>query len=186
MIDTYCLYVSDGVQGDIVNTITASETPSAVSPTAAETWLAGFREGWRAPQGPDAFVAHFCPMLAPDVRLIQPQLPTTTGLRAFEEDFVRPLFTLFPDVRGEVKRWAARGEVLYIELTLHATLAGRPLSWRVCDRVTLRDGLAIERESYFDPAPLLSAIARSPRAWPTFLRVQARSFARQLMKRRKP
>jgi hypothetical protein len=173
MIDTYCLYVSDGVQGDIVNTITASETPSAASPTAAESWLADFREGWRAPQGPDAFVAHFCPMLAPDVR-------------AFEEDFVRPLFTLFPDVRGEVERWAARGEVLYTELTLHATLAGRPLSWRVCDRVTLRDGLAIERESYFDPAPLLTAIARSPRAWPTFLRVQARSFARQLMNRRKP
>jgi ketosteroid isomerase-like protein len=174
------------MRGDIVSTITASQTPSAVSPTAAESWLAGFTQGWRAPQGPDAFVAHFRPMLAPEVRLIQPQLATTTGLRAFEEDFVRPLFALFPDVRGEVERWAARGELLYIELTLYATLAGRPLSWRVCDRVTLRDGVAIERESYFDPAPLLTAIARRPRAWPTFLRVQARSFARQLLKGRKP
>jgi hypothetical protein len=169
-----------------VSTITASETASASSPTSAESWLAGFIEGWRAPQGPDAFVANFRPMLAPEVRLIQPQLPTVTGLGAFEEDFVRPLFALFPDVHGEVERWAVRGEVLYIELTLHATLAGRPLSWRVCDRVTLRDGLAIERESYFDPAPLLAAIARRPRAWPTFLRVQARSLARQLTKRRKP
>ncbi len=25
----------------------------------AETWVAGFAEGWRAPTGPDAFVAHF-------------------------------------------------------------------------------------------------------------------------------
>src|SRR6202022_2404151 len=55
MIDTYCLYVSDSVHGDIVSTITASETPNAVSPTAAESWLAGFTDGWRPPQGPGAF-----------------------------------------------------------------------------------------------------------------------------------
>jgi ketosteroid isomerase-like protein len=169
-----------------VSTTIASDPLSAPSPTAAaESWLAGFVEGWRAPQGPDAFAAHFRPLLAPDVRLIQPQLPTATGLDAFEEDFVRPLFALFPDVRGEVERWGARGEVLYIELTLHGTLAGRPLSWRVCDRVTLRDGVAIERESYFDPGPLLAAIARSPRAWPTFLRVQTRTLASRLAERRK-
>jgi len=40
------------------------------SPPSAEAWVAGFVEGWRAPTGPDAFAAHFRPMLAPDVRLI--------------------------------------------------------------------------------------------------------------------
>jgi ketosteroid isomerase-like protein len=152
---------------------------SADANSAAERWAAGFIEGWRAPAGPEAFAQHFRPMLAPDVRLISPQLPTLTGLRAFEEEFVRPLFALFPDVRGEVERWASQGDVLYIEMTLRGTLAGRPVSWRLCDRVTLRDGLAVERESYFDPGPLLAAVARTPRAWPIFLRLQARRLTRQ-------
>jgi ketosteroid isomerase-like protein len=161
-----------------VTTLTPSAPASASAPSSAA-------ERWRAPRGPDAFAAHFRPMLAPDVRLLQPQLPTVTGVRGFEQRVVRPLFTLFPDIRGEVECWAAREDVLYIELTLRATLAGRPVSWRACDRVTLRDGLAVERESYFDPAPLLAAIARSPRAWPAFLRVQARSRISQLKLRRK-
>jgi hypothetical protein len=168
-----------------LSTITHVEPASASSSSAAERWLAGFIEGWRSPRGPDSFAEHFRPMLAPDVRLVQPQLATVTGLRGFEEEFVRPLFAVFPDIRAEVQRWAAREEVLYIELTLHATLAGRAISWRACDRVTLKNGVAVERESYFDPAPLLAAIARSPRSWPAFLREQLRRRKRQLSKRRK-
>jgi hypothetical protein len=72
---------------------------------------------------------------------------------------------------------------VYIELTLRGSLGGRPVAWRVCDRVTLRDGVAVERESYFDPAPLLAAIARTPRAWPTFMRVQASNLVNRLTKR---
>ena len=165
---------------------TAAATTSPPAQSAADAWVAGFIEGWRAPAGPEAFAAHFREMLAPDVRLIQPQLPTVTGRRGFEEQFVRPLFALIPDVRGEVERWAARGETLYIELTLSGTLGGRPVSWRVCDRVTLRDGLAIERESYFDPGPLIAAVIRTPRAWAPFLRLRMSGLANDLRTRRKP
>src|SRR5262249_22690162 len=129
----------------------------------AQAWVAAFAEGWRAPAGPDAFAAHFRPLLAPDVRLIQPQLPTTRGRDAFERDFVRPLFALIPDLRGDVERWAARDGNIYIELTLHGTIGRRPLSWRVCDRIALRAGVAVERESYLDPSPLLRAVLASPR-----------------------
>jgi ketosteroid isomerase-like protein len=165
---------------------TTSAPPSIiVAPTSdAERWVAAFIDGWRAPRGPEQFAAHFRSQLSGEVRLIQPQLPMAVGHRGFEEQFVKPLFALMPDIRGEVERWAARGDHLYIELTLHATLGGRPLSWRVCDRVTLHDGVAIERESYFDPAPLLTALARSPRAWPRFLRVQAGRVANHLRERR--
>jgi ketosteroid isomerase-like protein len=159
--------------------------PTSDHGSAAETWVEGFIAGWRAPRGPEAFAAHFSPMLAPDVRLIQPQLADVVGVRAFEEHFVRPLFGLIPDIRGEVERWVAQGDVAYIELTLRGTLAGRPVSWRVCDRVTLKDGVAIERESYFDPGPLLAAVARTPRAWPTFVRLQLSRLANQLLARRK-
>jgi ketosteroid isomerase-like protein len=158
---------------------------AAVTDLAAEEWVDGFAAGWRAPTGPDQFAAHFREMLAPDVRLIQPQIPTTVGFRAFEEQFVRPVFALIPDLHADVERWAARGETLYIELTLRGTLAGRPLSWRACDRVTLRDGIAVERESYFDPAPLIAAVAMTPRAWPRFLRLQARNLASNLTRRRR-
>jgi len=111
-------------------------------------------------------------------------MPTLVGYDAFKQKFVKPLFALMPDLRGEVERWAARGDTPYIELTLHGTLAERPLSWRVCDRVTLRDGVAIERESYFDPGPLIAAIARTPRAWPKFLRIQASTLVARIGERR--
>jgi ketosteroid isomerase-like protein len=146
--------------------------------------VAGFAEGWRAPAGPEAFSAHFRELLARDVRLIQPQLPTVVGHRAFEEQFVKPLFTLIPDLKGDVERWAARADTVYIELTLRGKLAGRPLSWRVCDRITLRDGVAVERESYFDPAPLIAAVATTPRTWPRFLRMQLPRLTNHLSRRR--
>ena len=152
---------------------------------SAEEWVLGFTRGWRVPGGPEAFASHFREMLAEDVRLIQPQLPPIVGRRAFEEEFVRPLFALMPDVRGEVDRWAVRGEELFIEMTLHGTLGGRRLSWRVCDRVTLRDGVAVERESYFDSLPLLAAVVRAPRSWPGYLRAQARRVIPQIAKGRK-
>jgi ketosteroid isomerase-like protein len=162
----------------------SSTATLTASDTAARAWVDGFAEGWRAPPSAAAFAAHFRPMLAPQIRLIQPQLPTLVGHEAFEEHFVKPLFELIPDLRGDVERWASHGETVYIELTLRGTLGGRPLSWRVCDRVTLRDGRAIERESYVDPSPILAAVARAPRAWPRFVRLQARAFLANLSRRR--
>jgi ketosteroid isomerase-like protein len=160
--------------------VSATGIPAAnatVPDSSAQEWVAGFTEGWRAPSGPEAFAAHFADLLSSDVRLIQPQLPTVIGHHAFEEQFVKPLFTLIPDLHGDVERWAARGDTIYVELTLRGKLAGRPLRLRVCDRVILRDGVAIERESYFDPAPLIIAVMTTPRAWPQFLRLQARKLA---------
>ena len=139
-----------------------------------DDWVASFAEGWRARRGPDTFVAHFRQLLAEDVRLIQPQLPVIVGYADFEQRFVRPLFTLIPDLYGEVERWAARADTLYIELTLRGTLGRRAIAWRACDRITLCDGFAVERESYYDATPLLVALARSPRSWPRFARLRIR------------
>ena len=79
---------------------------------------------------------------------------------------------------------SSHGDTLYIELTLSGTLGGRPLSWRACDRITLRNGVAIERESYLDPSPILAAVARAPRAWPRFLRIRARAALANITRRR--
>lgn len=146
----------------------------------AAAWVAHFAEGWSAPAGARQFCAHFAPVLDPGIRLIAPQTPTTIGLEAFERDFAEPLFELIPDVRAHVDGWASCGPTIFINLTISGTLRrGRSVQWRAVDRVELRDGRAIERESHFDPSPLLAALARSPRAWPAFARLQLRRAVRR-------
>ena len=138
-----------------------------------EAWIEAFTDGWRRPASADAFSDHFEPILDPEVRLVQPQLPTAVGRRAFRELFARPVFTLIPDLRADVHDWAVRGDTAFVEFTLRGTLGRRPIAWRVVDRLSLRDGLLVERRSFFDPAPVVLALATRPRAWPRFLRAQA-------------
>jgi ketosteroid isomerase-like protein len=154
--------------------MSAIATPADTTANAAEAFVAGFTEGWRAPASAEAAATYFERLLAPDVRLIQPQLPTGVGYQALRRQFLEPLFALMPDMRCEVDRWAARGNEVFIELTVFGTVGRRPVRMRACDRFTLRNGLAIERESHVDPTPLLVAVARTPRTWPRFLRNQAR------------
>jgi ketosteroid isomerase-like protein len=145
---------------------------AAAESSATERWVEAFAEGWRAPRSADAFADHFEPWLADDVRMIQPQLPVMVGKRAFRERFARPLFALVPDIHATVRGWAASGDDVLIEFVLEGSIHGRRFRMPVVDRMTLRDGLVCERVAYFDPAPLLGAVARSPRAWPGFLRLQ--------------
>jgi ketosteroid isomerase-like protein len=145
-----------------------------------EEWVRAFIEGWRAPTDADSFADHFDHLMADDVRLIQPQLPTAVGRQAFREQFARPVFELVPDLHATVHRWAAHGDTVLIEFTLAGTLGGRPVSWDCVDRVTLRDGLATERRAYFDPTPLLAAVATRPRAWVRFARLQAQQLRRRI------
>jgi len=148
----------------------SSITPAEPSSEAAQAWVLAFAEGWLAPASADAFADHFQPWFDPHVRLIQPLLPALVGQRAFRERFARPLFALIPDLHGQVERTATRADCAYVELTLRGILGGSPVAWRVCDRTTLRDGLVVERESYFDPLPLLRAILTRPRAWAALAR----------------
>ena len=152
-------------------TITATQTR-----TTAE-WVEGFAEGWRAPTDADAFSDFFAPLLDDEIRLIQPQLPTVVGKRAFREEFARPLFNLLSEIRGEIGSWAATEDgdldVVFIELAIHAKLAGgRSVTLHTTDRITLRDGVAIERVASLDPLELLGPVALSPRAWPAFIRAR--------------
>jgi ketosteroid isomerase-like protein len=162
-----------------------SLAPTEAAPTNAtertvEEWVQEFIEGWRAPTDADSFADHFDELLTDDVRMIQPQVPTAVGRRAFREQFARPVFELIPDLHAQVHRWAAEGDTALIEFTLSGTLGGRPVSWDCVDRVTLRGGRAAERRAYFDPTPLLAAVATRPRVWPRFARLQARQLGRRL------
>jgi ketosteroid isomerase-like protein len=159
-----------------------SNRPDAVpgGDAVAEEWVRGFAEGWRAPTDAESFADHFDALMTADVRLIQPQMPSSVGRRAFREQFARPVFALIPDLHATVHNWATRDDVVLIEFTLSGTLGGRPVSWHCVDSVTLRDGIAMERRAYFDPTPLLRAVASRPKAWPGFLRLQAQQLGRRL------
>ena len=159
-----------------VATASPDTTPEQAADAAA--WVAMFTEGWAHPVDADSFCDHFDPWLHPDVRMIQPSLRPTVGRQAFREQFARPLFELVPDLHGTVEGWAASGDAVYVELRLEGTVGGRPFTMRTCDRIKLRDGKAVERVAYLDPAPLLKAVAASPRSWPGFIRSQIRSLRR--------
>ena len=144
--------------------------------TAAE-WVSEFAAGWRAPTDADSFCDHFDELIAEDVRLVQPQLPEITGKRAFREEFARPLFDLLHDVRGTVGSWASRAEgdaeVVFIELEIRGRLAGgREVTLNTTDKLTLRNGVAVERIANLDPLGLLGGVLLSPRSWPTFIRAR--------------
>jgi hypothetical protein len=128
-----------------------------------------FGEYWRAPtpQGLDL-------VLAERVRLVAPMTPIAhtreEGKRAFAE-----IFELIPDLSAEVHRWGATEDGVLIEFTLSGTAGGGPISWQAVDRFTIGDdGLATERISYFDSAPIALTALRRPRAWPAFLRSRLR------------
>jgi ketosteroid isomerase-like protein len=159
-------------------TATATRETTEEQAADAAAWVAMFAEGWANPVDADTFCDHFDPWFDPEVRMIQPSLRPTTGRKAFREEFARPLFALVPDLHGTVENWAASGDVVYIELRLDGTVGKRKFTMHTCDRIRLRDGKAVERVAYLDPAPLLKAVAASPRSWPRFLRSQLRSLRR--------
>lgn len=160
-----------------------TETKTGAS-AQAEAWVRGFEAGWRDPASAQDFAEHFIPMLDPGIRMVQPQMPTLVGHEAFRRGFVEPLFGLIPDLHGTVRNWAADGDVVFIDIVLEGTLGGRPVRFESVDRVTLRDGLAVERVAFTDPAPLLAAVATRPRAWPRFARTQARQIRAMIEDRR--
>jgi ketosteroid isomerase-like protein len=152
--------------------------------TEAEALVEAFAAGWRAPDGAAGLVENFRPLLHEDVRLLQPQIPPLVGLDQFRTGFAEPLFALMPDLHGEVEDWAARGNSIYIVVRLRGTLAGKPFEFRSCDRLTLHDGRIAVREAFMDPSPMVAAALTRPRAWPLFVRMQARTIQRRLRKGR--
>ncbi len=125
-----------------------------------------FAEFWSAPSvdGLDA-------LLSEEIVLRQPLGPTTRGLRAGKRGFSK-IFAFIPDLHAIVDRWSPTDDGVLIEFRLVGTVGGRSIEWPVVDRFTLKDGMALERVSYFDPTPLLRAIVTRPTSWWRFLRAQ--------------
>jgi ketosteroid isomerase-like protein len=126
----------------------------------AAEFVEAFAKSWAAPT-----VASHSALWHDEIVLVQPLMPKAVGRRACEEGFAR-LFSLIPDLHATVHRWAAaEPDVVFIEFTLEGTFGGRPIAWDAVDRFVLRDGLALERVSYFDSMPVGIEMALRPRGW---------------------
>jgi SnoaL-like domain len=151
----------------------SAAAPSGARAALAADFAARFAEYWSAPT-PERLDM----VLADRVRLLAPMVPATDTLEEGRRAFAA-LFALIPDLKGEVHRWGATADGVLIEFTLSGTTGGAPISWHAVDRFVLGDdGLATERVSYFDSAPIALAVARRPRAWPAFARSRLRSRRR--------
>jgi hypothetical protein len=139
-------------------------TTAASARTAAAEFVEFFAAGWElGARDAEGFFRHFGPRMHPDTALIQPIAPPARGPGALRELF-GPLFKAVPDLTGTLRRWGQTDDGVFIELTLRGHLGSRPVEWTVVDRIILEDGLIRERRSYFDPAPLLKAVALRPHA----------------------
>jgi SnoaL-like protein len=142
---------------------------SDVTEAAAADFVRRFAEYWRAPT-PQGLAT----VLAPEVRLVAPMTPVTHTLNEGQRAFAA-LFEAIGDLTAEVHRWGATEDGVLIEFTLRGIAGGKPISWTAVDRFVLGEaGLATERISYFDSAPIVLAAARRPRAWPAFVRSRLR------------
>jgi ketosteroid isomerase-like protein len=66
-----------------------------------------------------------------------------------------------PDLSWELSNWAAHGDVVYLEWTCRAGVAGRPVAWSGVDRITMRGEKIAEQVVYCDTMPLWAAVDRS-------------------------
>jgi ketosteroid isomerase-like protein len=129
-----------------------------------QNFVEAFKGYWSDPS-----VDALAELLTEDVILRQPLGATTRGLEAGKRAFARILAAI-PDLRATVGRWGPTEDGVLIEFRLHGTVGGKPVEWPAVDRFVLRDGMASERVSYFDPGRLMRAVATRPTSWPRFLR----------------
>jgi steroid delta-isomerase-like uncharacterized protein len=126
-------------------------TPRVQDPAA--DFVARFADFWRPPV--DLRVLET--LLHPESRLIAPGMPVTVGRAAGIEAF-RSVFMLVPDFHIDVVRWRGDGDIVFIETIMRGTMNGHTLEIPAVDRITLRDGMVLERVAYFDAAPMQVAM----------------------------
>ncbi|HJQ43728.1 MAG TPA: hypothetical protein VJ831_11630, partial [Jatrophihabitantaceae bacterium] len=121
-------------------------------PAVHEQVLAAFQKGWDAP-GPYAWS-----FTGLDTEFVQPMLRDGVGAGAWAEEVTR-LVALIPDVRADVRSWAADRDTMLLEIEFSGTLGGKPFGWRAIDKLDITpDGQLLRREAFFDSASLAQTV----------------------------
>lgn len=75
-----------------------------------------------------------------------------------EPDYVRGIKALMPDISLEARSWAARGNVVFVEYAMKATVNGKPIAWDGIGRFKLRDRRVIDAIGRWDPTEIRAAL----------------------------
>lgn len=134
-------------------------------------WVRLFDEVWEAPR---ARLERLLALLSDEIVLKAPtRPPVSRGKEAGRRAFLRA-FRAFPDLHARSKRWASSGDVLFVEMTFTATIAGEVFSWDSVDRFIFRNGEAIERIAFFqDSTAVARRLRRRPAGWRQLYRLAA-------------
>lgn len=132
---------------------------SALAPLAKQ-----FVNAWARPS-----LERFALLMHQDIVLRQPVTPPIRGRDAALHEFAK-IMRWLPDLRGEVDETAQTGNTHLIAWRLGFSLAGRPYTLRIVDRIVEKEGLIGEREAYYDSLGFMLALLRRPRAWAGYLR----------------
>lgn len=84
-----------------------------------------------------------------------------------EPDYVRGIKALLPDISLEMRNWAVRENVIFVEYAMEANVAGKRVAWDGIGRFELRDGRVIDAIGRWDPSAIqnaLQAAAKTERA----------------------
>ena len=122
-----------------------------------------FAATWSRPT-PEQLVA----LLHEDVVLRQPHLRAIRGKAAALAEF-RKLLTALPDFHGEGFNAVGDEQQVFIEWRMTPT-RNHPGHIPAVDRISLRDGLVLERVVYFDQFALLRQVLTRPAIWGGFLK----------------
>jgi hypothetical protein len=76
-----------------------------------------------------------------------------------EPDYVRGIKAMLPDISLEMRNWAAREDVIFVEYAMEATVNGEKLAWDGIGRFKLRDGRVIDAIGRWDPTTVQTALA---------------------------
>jgi hypothetical protein len=118
--------------------------PTPAQLAAARDWVQRFEERWRNPN-PDTLRD----LMHEDTRNLIPPMKVPGNRETVIEHF-RTVLERVPNFKLRIIRWAPVADSLMLEWEGSATVAGKALSWRGVDRVSLRDGKTYEGQVYWD------------------------------------
>jgi len=129
--------------------------PTAAQLAQAEDWVARFAANWAKPSPKKLH-----DLMHADTRNLIPPMKEPgdrEGVVAHFDEVLR----MIPDFRLEVIRWAATADTVMIEWQGSATVAGKALSWRGIDRISLRDSKTYEGQVYWDTRGVAEMMAQA-------------------------
>jgi ketosteroid isomerase-like protein len=123
---------------------TSSTDDPAHAESVYEKFVHPYVENWKHPD-PHRFKDFY----AEDGQMIVPGLDQPIG-REDLADFYATENATRPGIKRRLETWAVAGDLAFMQWTAIWEDAGRVFELPVCERFTLRDGLAVEAVGYYD------------------------------------